>query len=294
MGCKAPSPSSKELVLFHASAVRGAGNRRRVGLSLLAGAVMLLSVMVIGRLVADAAACSDLAAKNLAPSFAHPFGTDHLGRDMLLRCVAGLSTSLFVGLVAAAVSTCIAVAMACVAAYGGRVGDAVVSWLIDLVMGVPHIVLLILISYALGRGFWGVTVGIALTHWPSLARLLRAELLQLKAQPYLTRSEMLGVGHAHMVLHHYLPALVPQLVVGAVLTFPHAILHEASITFLGFGLSPESAAIGVILSEAMTYLTAGSWWLAVMPGVLLVACVLLFDYLGGLVRSLLDARTVQE
>lgn len=97
-----------------------------------------------------------------------------------------------------------------------------------------------------------------------------------------------------LALGHLLPALLPQLLVGMVLAFPHAILHEASVTFLGFGLSADEPAVGVILSEAMRYLSTGSWWLAVLPGAALVAVVLVFDRLGSLLRDLASARAVQE
>ena len=107
--------------------------------------------------------------KNLAPSFDHPFGTDWMGRDMLLRTLAGLSTSVLVGLLAAGVSSIIALVMGAVAALGGKKADAAVTWLIDLMLGIPHIVLLILISFALGKGFWGVTIGVAVTHSASRA-----------------------------------------------------------------------------------------------------------------------------
>ena len=193
-----------------------------------------------------------------------------------------------------AVVTVIALALAAVAALGGPAADTVVSWLIDLIMGIPHIVLLVLVSYALGRGAAGVMVGIALTHWPSLARVLRAEILQLRAQPYLACSEALGVGPVRLALTHIVPHVLPQYLVGLVLLFPHAILHEASITFLGFGLSPEQPAIGVILSEAMGYLTAGSWWLAVFPGLALLTAVLLFDRIGSAVRALVTPEEVQR
>ena len=261
---------------------------------ILVAATVLLAVGLAGHLVTEAAMASDFSAKNLAPSLAHPFGTDWMGRDMLLRTLAGLSASMLVGLLAAVVSSVIALVLAAVAALGGSHADAAVSWVIDLIMGIPHIVLLILISYALGKGFWGVTVGLALTHWPSLARVLRAEILQCRSQPFMAVSAHLGVGRVRLVLSHVLPYVLPQLIVGLVLTFPHAILHEASLTFLGFGLSPDAPAIGVILSESMSYLSAGMWWLAAFPGLALVACVALFARLGDLVRRLIDARTVQE
>ena len=280
--------------VFHAPAARAVGNRRRLAFALVATALVLAAAAVAGRLLLGEAGASDFAAKSLAPSAAHPFGTDWMGRDMLARTLAGLSTSMFVGLVASVASAVIALALAALAAFGGSCADAAVSWLIDLVMGIPHIVLLILIGYALGKGFWGVTVGLALTHWPSLARVLRAEMLQCRAQPFMAVSAHLGVGRARLILDHALPCILPQLVVGLVLTFPHAILHEASLTFLGFGLPPDEPAIGVILSESMGYLSAGMWWLAAFPGMALAACVALFARLGDTARRLVDARTVQE
>ena len=261
---------------------------------IVAAAAFLVAVVVAGRLLWGAALATDFGQKNLSPCGAHPFGTDWMGRDMLARTLAGLSTSVFVGLLSAGCSALIASALAVVAALGGRRADAVVSWLTDLMMGIPHIVLLILVSYALGRGFWGVTIAVATTHWGSLARVLRAEILQVKDAPYIKLARAAGVGRAQVVVRHILPAVLPQLIVGAVLAFPHAILHEASITFLGFGLSADEPAIGVILSEAMQYLSTGEWWLAVLPGAALVAVVAAFDRLGALLRALLGAKSVQE
>ena len=287
------------LPVLHKPEVRGGGNRRRALVGIVVAAAVLAAVVVWGRALASAATRTDFSARNLAPTLglagapAHPFGTDWMGRDMLARTIAGLSTSVFVGLVSAACSSVVALVLAAVAALGGRRADAAVSWLIDLVMGIPHIVLLVLVSYALGRGFWGVTVAVALTHWPSLARVLRAEILQVRDRPFLRVAHSLGVSHMRLAAVHLLPAVMPQLLVGLVLTFPHAILHEASITFLGFGLSPDEPAIGVILSEAMGYLSCGAWWLAVFPGLALLAVVLAFDRVGSLLRRLVDARTAQ-
>ena len=213
---------------------------------------------------------------------------------MLVRTVAGLSTSVLVGLLAAGVSSVIAVVLGTAAALGGRRVDAAVTWLIDLMMGVPHIVLLILISYALGKGFWGVAVGVAITHWPSLARVVRAEVLQCKEADFVAMARRLGKSPVSIAVRHMLPYVFPQYLVGLILLFPHAILHEASITFLGFGLPPEQPAIGIILSESMGYLSAGMWWLAAFPGLALVAVVLLFDMVGSSLRTLVDPHTSQE
>lgn len=279
---------------LHAPRARGLLGGRR---ALLAGALVALAVLtaavVAGALSAERASATDFTATNLAPCLEHPFGTDWMGRDMLARTLAGLSTSVVVGAVSAAVSSVIALVLAAASALGGPRVDAVVGWLIDLIMGVPHIVLLILVSYALGRGAAGVCVGVALTHWPSLTRVLRAEIMQLRAQPFMACSRALGVSGVRLALTHALPCVLPQYLVGLVLLFPHAILHEASITFLGFGLSPEQPAIGVILSEAMGYLTSGAWWLAVFPGAALLAVVLMFDRAGSALRRLLSVEGVQ-
>lgn len=269
-------------------------NRKRALVVCVLCALSLACVVAAGLFVYDDAMQVDFTAKNLAPSAAHPFGTDWMGRDMLLRTLAGLSASVLVGLAAAACSSVVALALAAVAALGGKRADAVVTWVIDLVMGVPHIVLLILISFALGKGFWGVTVGIALTHWPSLARVLRAEIMQCRESGYVAVARKLGKSPARIAVSHIVPALAPQFLVGLILLFPHAILHEAAVTFLGFGLPPEQPAIGVILSESMGYLSAGMWWLAVFPGLALLACVLLFDAVGSSLRKLTDPRTAQR
>ncbi len=174
------------------------------------------------------------------------------------------------------------------AAVMGKAADSIVTFLVDLFMGVPHMLLLILIAFACGKGFWGVVIGVTLSHWMSLARVIRGEILQLKQAGYVRVAAKLGQSRFQIVKRHMVPHLLPQFIVGLVLLFPHAILHEASITFLGFGLPPDQPAVGVILSESMRYLVTGHWWLSVFPGLALVAVVVVFDYIGSSLRKLLD------
>ena len=136
--------------------------------------------------------------------------------------------------------------------------------------------------------------GVSLSHWPSLARVIRGELIQLRQAPYILAAEKMGVSKLQNIRQHMLPHLLPQFLTGLILLFPHAILHESSVTFLGFGLSSEQPAIGVILSESMQYLTTGKWWLALFPGAALVIVVILFAMLGERVRRLLDPSSVHE
>ena len=159
-----------------------------LGISLL----FLILVTVLGIVWEDAAQQVDFARKNLPPGTGGLFGTDWMGRDMLKRTVAGLSLSIRLGLLTAAISAAVALALALLASLGGGLMDSLVCGLINLVMGIPHMLLLILISYSLGKGFRGVAAGIALTHWASLARLLRAEILQIRESPYVQISEKLG------------------------------------------------------------------------------------------------------
>ena len=280
--------------VLHAPVQRSRGNRATTLVACIVAACALAIVVASGLVLYGQATVTDFTAKNLAPSLAHPFGTDWMGRDMLSRTLAGLSTSVLVGLLAATVSSVIALVFGCAAALGGKRVDAVISWLIDLMMGVPHIVLLVLISFAIGKGFWGVAIGVAVTHWPSLARVVRAEVLQCRESKFVEVARKLGQSPARIAWRHMVPYVLPQFVVGLILLFPHAILHEAAITFLGFGLPPEQPAIGVILSESMSYLSTGAWWLAVFPGLALMATVLLFDVAGQSLRKLIDPHTAQK
>lgn len=268
--------------------------RQRMMIGIFFSIAFLVIVCVLGNLNTEAARVTDFSRKNLAPCSSYIFGTDWLGRDMLARTLKGLSMSILIGVVSAAVSAVVALVLGIAAATLGKIADSIISFVIDLIMGVPHILLLILISVALGKGLKGVVIGVALTHWPSLARLIRAEVIQLKESPYIQISAKLGKSRWYIARKHMLPHLLPQFLVGLVLLFPHAILHESSVTFLGFGLSTEQPAIGIILSEAMKYLVTGKWWLALFPGILLVVTVIMFYVLGESLRKLLDPNSVHQ
>lgn len=271
------------------------GNKRKKTLLLMGGTFLLLLLLTVaGTQWEQGAVITDFSRKNQPPGGTYWFGTDFLGRDMMKRTAAGLSMSIRLGIVTSAASALIALALGTAAAVFGKTTDRIISGIIDIVMGIPHMLLLILISFAFGKGFVGVVIGISLTHWTSLARLIRAEVLQLKESQYVKISEKLGMGKWQIARHHMLPHLLPQFLTGLVLLFPHAILHEASITFLGFGLAPEEPAIGIILSESMKYLMTGKWWLSVFPGLSLVLVVLLFQTLGQSLGGLLAPGSAHE
>lgn len=270
-------------------------DRRRRTLWTLAGlALVLVAILVAGHVAGPAAADPDLLAQRQPPSWDHPFGTDWLGRDLLARTLVGLRLSLLVGTVAAAVSAVIALVLAGAAASLGRRTDVAVGWLVDLFLSLPHIVLLILVAFAAGRGLQGVVVAVALTHWPTLTRVLRGEARRVMSADYAALATKLGRDGWWVARRHLLRHLLPQFSVGLVLLFPHAILHEAALSFLGFGLPPDSPAIGILLADAMRELSSGAWWLAVLPGLALLVMVKTIDAVGEQLRNLTDPRSVHE
>ncbi|MBD2860421.1 ABC transporter permease [Paenibacillus oceani] len=266
--------------------------QRALGAVALAG-LLVVSVWTAGSLMSADPLATRLELRNSAPSAAHLFGTDWLGRDMFTRTIKGLALSINVGMTAAAASVVIAALMGLAAALG-KAADRVVSWLIDLFLSVPHLVTLILIAFVFGGGMKGVVIGIALTHWPTLARVIRAEVLQLRTAEYVLISRRMGKSRWWVVTRHMMPHIVPQLLTGLLLVFPHSILHEAAITFIGLGLSPHQPAVGIILSESMRYLSTGMWWLAFFPGLCLLLIVRAFDMAGENLRLLLDPRRMHE
>lgn len=266
-------------------------NERRRTLVSAAGAAILLTSIGFGSWLLGTDGLSvQLDSRNLPPSLAHLFGTDWLGRDMLSRTVKGLALSIQVGLLGAVCSVMIAAVMGLMAAVLGKTADRIITWMIDVFLSVPHLVMLILIAFVCGGGLKGIAIGIMLTHWPGLARIIRAEALQLMSAEYVLVSRKLGRSRYWIAMRHMAPHLFPQLLAGLLILFPHAVLHEAAITFLGLGMSPHQPAIGIILSESMRYLSTGMWWLAVFPGLGLLVTVRAFDKLGHHLMQLVDPR----
>jgi peptide/nickel transport system permease protein len=268
---------------------------RRVAAVITGGVILaiILAVYIGGVLLPSSALHADFSQKSLAPSASHLFGTDFLGRDMFVRTVKGLSLSLTVGAIASAISALIALVVGVTAAMGRGIVDHAVNWFIDLFMSAPHTVLIILISIAFSRGAVGMIIGIAVTHWVGLARIIRGEVLQIRSQQYIAAARRFGKSELWIARKHVLPHMLPQFFVGLILLFPHAIMHESGLTFLGFGLPPEQPAIGIILSESMKYISSGAVWLAIFPGLALVALVLLIDKFGNTIRYLLEPREAQ-
>lgn len=272
----------------------GINLRTRTIIILCVCTIFLLLTVLMGLFINESHYGVNFTQKNLPPSLKHFFGTDWLGRDMFFRSIKGMTTSIQIGLIASLVSSVIAIVLGTLAATAGKRVDSLILWFVDLFQGKPHLVFLMFISILVGKGVKGILIGVAITHWTGLTRIVRAEILSLKTNQYILQARRLGQSPWRIATKHILPHILPHFFVGLLLLFPHAILHESSLTFLGFGIPPEQPAIGVILAESMRYIILGMWWLAVFPGMLLLSVVLLFDGIGNNLKKLIDPKTGQE
>lgn len=281
---------TKNLVKSNSELVeeKGLSLRKKTILIIFISLLFLSFIYIRGSMIYDNDLAVDFANKLQAPSGKHIFGTDANGRDMALRTIKGLSNSLAIGIIGSLSSLLIAWIFSLLLSVGSKKIDKLVIFIIDIFLSIPHMMLLILISVATGRGATGVVLGIALTHWTGLTRLLRGEILELKNENYIKISKTLGKSKLYIFINHILPHIVGQMIVGLILLFPHAILHESAISFLGFGLSLSTPSIGIILSESMKYLIQGHWYLAFFPGLLLCLVVYAINLLGENLSNLID------
>ncbi|MEZ2875646.1 ABC transporter permease [Pseudomonas lundensis] len=260
-------------------------NPQRALLRLSASLLLLILLVAYGISVSGVEVSMDLLARRQAPSTQFWFGTDSLGRDLWSRCFQGMTTSLHIGLVAAFSSGVLAMLAASLCAVNKTL-DFLIRGLIDSLLSLPHLLLLVLICFTLGGGKHGVILAVALTHWPRLALILRGELLRIRESDFVMLSHRLGNSSFYRWRHHLLPLLLPQWIVGTLLMFPHAVLHSAALSFLGFGLAPHDPSLGLLLADALRYLSSGAWWLAFFPGLILVSLVLVFDQFARALQQL--------
>ena len=248
-------------------------NNAKTVLSLLA-LTFVIAVVIIGILNLNESSNYSFDKAFASPNLEHPFGTDNYGRDMTLMTISGLSISILAGVISSVFSVIIALVFAIFSSSKCKFLSSLFDLMTNAVLGIPHIVLMILISFACGKGAFGVIVAVSLTHWPTLARILSSEIKQIKTTAWFCIEERMAQNKLQFVIKHLLPNVSKQLIVGLTLALPHAILHESTLTFLGFGFSPETPAIGNILSETLKFALTGNWWLSIAPGVCLILIVI--------------------
>jgi peptide/nickel transport system permease protein len=222
------------------------------------------------------------------PSLAYPLGTDATGRSVLTLALWGARMSLLVGLVAALLSTAVGAGVGVLAAQLGGLPGVALMRLTDWFLVLPALPLAITLATALGRGMLTIVLVVALTYWPSTARLVWAQALAIGGRGYLERARALGAGHWWQISRHILPGVLPVVLASSTLMVANAILLEATLAFLGLG-DPNHVSWGTMLRAALTSgaVTAGAWWYLLAPGLAIVVVVLAFTLCGRAVEAAL-------
>jgi peptide/nickel transport system permease protein len=227
------------------------------------------------------------------PSHAHYFGTDALGRDEYTRVIWGIRTSMEVGVFVAAVSTVVGLIIGAVAGYYGGWLDNLLMRVTDLVLTLPLLAILLTATALLGQGSqWRVSLILVFFFWTGIARVVRGIFLSLREKEYVEAAKASGAGDARLMFRHILPNTLGPIVVNATLAVGTAILVEAALSFLNFGIKPPTPSLGVLVSEAQanpsTPTGGTTWWLTVFPGLTIVAIVLCVNFVGDGLRDALD------
>lgn len=246
-------------------------------LLLIAGAAVLIPVLA-GEQSADFSTALQ------APSAAHPAGTDHFGYDLVIRCAQALQISLLIAAVCAVVATLIGVVIGTASALAGGWFDAVTMRVVDGFNALPHLVVGIVIA-AMWRGEpLAIIASIALTHWPAVARVVRAELLAVTDAGWVQTARLAGASRWFVMRAHLLPAATGQALVAMVMLLPHAVWHESTLSFLGVGLSPDRASLGTLIGQARGDVLTGAWWTLAVPAAALIVTALVVSAAGAALR----------
>ena len=228
-----------------------------------------------------------------APSGTHLLGTDEGGRDELTRLLYGARVSLLIGVIPALLSLILGAVLGVIAGYKGGITDTIIMRIADVTLAFPSMLLAMVIMYSLGGGLINVFLTLTLVNWASVARVVRAQTLQLKNSEFAEAARVMGVSGRKIMMRHILPNCLPTLLVLFTLNVPTSILTESSLSFLGLGIQPPNASWGLMINTGRQYLYTAPW-LSLVPGAAIMLVVLAFNFLGNGLLDVLDPRQKKQ
>ncbi len=259
-----------------------------VGLTLV---VLIVAIALVAPLFIPETAGTrmDMRARLAGPSLVHPFGTDQLGRDLLVRVVLGAHTSLTIAGLAVLLSIVVGLPLGVVSGYYRGHLDNLLMRLVDTLLAFPALLLALTISAMLGPSLQNTVIAIGVAFTPYLARIVRGEALRVVQMPYVEAARAAGTSDPMMIVRHILPNIMPQVIVQATISLAFAILAEAGLSFLGLGTQPPASSWGLMIQASRDYLDRAPWT-ALVPGAAVAMTVLGLNMFGDVLRDVLDPR----
>jgi dipeptide transport system permease protein len=286
--------TSEAIVRMRLSFWQEAWIRLRANKLAMAGVIIIILMAllaILGPILTDQSYSKQvLLDANQKPSAAHWFGTDELGRDVYARILYGARISLFIGLMAALIDFVIGIIYGGIAGYlGGRI-DNIMMRFVDLLYGIPYLLVVILLMVVMGPGLLTIIVALSATGWIGMARIVRGQVLSLKSSEYVLAARTLGGGAGYIIRKHLLPNAIGVIIVQVTFSVPSAIFAEAFLSFLGLGIQPPLASWGVMANDGLSTILSGQWWRLFYPAFFISITMLAFNLVGDGLQDAFNPR----
>lgn len=255
--------------------------------------VALIVLTVLAKVLAVDASTARIAFRLQPPSFSHPLGTDGLGRDIMMRIIAGAWNSIIIGLGAVLIAGTVGTTMGVLAGYFGGIWDTIVMRMVEIQFAFPNLLLIVAVVYFFGASIPTLIVVLAVVYWMVFATVVRSAVMSARTSLYVRAAHFAGCSTSTIVLRHILPAVAPVILTQAMLEFAAVVLAESGLSFLGLGVQPPEASWGLMIAENHEYMET-AWWSVLFPGLAIVLTVLAANLIGSAFRVWLDPRQNAE